>query len=81
MEIDSDTEYAELPIDDDLLENMMDAMSEGAEVLKLHIRNEDDIDTIDDCQYGLSLPLSVTFEDDSLKAPFLHIYHGKALLN
>ena len=81
VEIDGDTEYAELPIDDDLLENMIDAMSEGAEVLKLHIRNEDDIDTIDDCQYGLSLPLSVTFEDDSLKAPFLYIYHGKALLN
>ena len=37
-----------------------------------------DIETIDDCQYGLSLPLSVSFEDPALQESFLRIYHGKA---
>lgn len=79
-DLDADTEYAELAIDDDLLDNMLSAMGEGAEVVKLHIRDEDDIDTIDDCQYGLSLPLCVSFADPALRESFQRIYHGKACI-
>jgi len=80
VDIDSDTEFKELPIDDDLLDNMLSAMGDGAEVLRLHIRDEDDIDLIDECQYGLSLPLAVSFDDDVLRGDFECIYHGKAYI-
>ena len=80
VNIDEDTEFAEVAIDDDILENMLEAMSEGAEVLRVHIRDEDDIELIDEYQYGLSLPLAVSFEDDILQGEFETVYHGKALI-
>ncbi|MGI6028313.1 MAG: homocysteine S-methyltransferase family protein [Candidatus Heteroscillospira sp.] len=78
-EIDGDTEIVPVEINDDILESMAEAMGEGAELIRLHIRDENDIETVDENQYGLSLPLSVSFADAVLREKFLRVYHGKAV--
>lgn len=77
-EITDSTVIVEAEINDDLQDSMEEIAENGAEVMRLHIRDEADIETIDDCQYGLSLPLAVSFEDDSLRDKFAFAYHGKA---
>ena len=77
VDVTESTCMAEIPVDDDLTENMAEAMAEGAELLRLHIRDEDDIDCVDSCQYALTMPLAVSFESDELKEKFLYVYHGK----
>ena len=78
VDIGGDTEFADAEINDDLAESMAEAMAEGADILRLRVRDEDDIETIDDCQYALTLPLSVSFEAPELRAKFERVYHGFA---
>ncbi|MGE4354360.1 MAG: homocysteine S-methyltransferase family protein [Oscillospiraceae bacterium] len=77
IEVTSDTTIIQKEITDDLLDAMEEVIEAGGELMKLHIRDEDDIEAVDDCQYGLSIPLCVSFESDALKNAFLHIYNGK----
>ena len=77
-DIDGDTEFFTAEINDDLLDSMAEALGEGADVLRLRVRDEDDIDIIDECQYALSMPLSVSFDSPELKPKFERIYHGLA---
>ncbi len=77
VDVTENTVFVEKPIDDDLEEHAEDAEEIG-QVMKLHVKNEDDLDIIDDCQYAINLPLCVTFESEDLKAKFEKIYNGKA---
>lgn len=73
-----DSVIIEKPIDDDLQEHMEDAIDEGADLLHLSVSCEQDIDVIDEYQHCLSLPLSVSFENNLLRDSFQKRYHGKA---
>ena len=77
VDVTDSTVMIEKQINDDLLDSMDEVINAGGNLMKLHIRDESDIDTVDECQYGLSIPLCVSFEDNALKHSFMSIYNGK----
>ncbi len=80
VDITEKTVFVEKPIDDDLEEHAEDVQAEGGEVMKLHIKSDEDLEIIAECQYAIQIPLCVSFENEALKPKFQAMYNGKAKL-
>ncbi len=70
----------ELEIDDDIVENAAVAEATGAKLLKVELRDEMDVDTLNEAQIALRLPLAVQCADGELLQRFLRLYNGKPVL-
>lgn len=70
----------EVEVDDDIVENAAVAEATGAKLLKVELRDEMDIDTLNEAQIALRLPLAVHCDDGELLQRFLRLYNGKPVL-
>lgn len=70
----------DIDLDDELVENASVAEAMGVKLLKIRIRDEDDLDVLEETQYALRLPLAVECDDSELLRRFLRIYNGKPII-
>lgn len=70
----------EVEIDDDIVENAAVAEATGAKLLNVELRDEMDVDTLNEAQIALRLPLAVRCADGELLQRFLRLYNGKPVI-
>lgn len=70
----------EMEIDDDIVENAAVSEAMGIKLLKVSLRDEMDLDTLEEAQFSIRLPLAVQCSDMELLRRFLRIYNGKPVL-
>ncbi len=70
----------ELEIDDDIVENAAVAEATGAKLLNVELRDEMDLDTLNEAQIALRLPLAIRCSDGELLRRFLRLYNGKPVV-
>lgn len=70
----------EIDIDDNIVENASVAEAVGTKLLKVHIRDDMDLDTLEEAQIALRLPLAVECDDEELLRRFLRFYNGKPVI-
>lgn len=80
VEISGSTEFAELEITEDLSDDAVDALADGADVIKLTLRDDRDVAMIAETQYAIRLPLCISCDDRGLLDIFRRVYNGKALI-
>lgn len=80
VELTSRMKIAELEIDEDIVENAAIAEQTGSKLLKLFLRDEWELDTLQEAQDSIGLPLAVHCEDEELLRRFLHLYNGKPVI-
>ena len=68
-----------LRCDDDLENNLEDALDEDSPILSVEIRESADLDLFADCQYMISKPLCLVCDDADLLEQALRLYQGRAL--
>ena len=71
---------AEAELDNDFEENGAEREKEGAEVLHLHVQNEEQLHILLSSQGAVKLPLRVSFEEEGLRERFRRYYAGHAAL-
>lgn len=75
-----ETEFAEIEISDNLMEDALEAELEGANIIKVCLRDESDIQLLWENQYSIRLPLCFEWDDSELLSRALRIYSGKPLI-
>ena len=70
---------AVLPCNDDLEDALFDEMEEGAEMIAIEIKSEDELDAFSDCQGMIGKPLCILCEDVELLEQVLRRYQGRAV--
>ncbi len=70
----------DIEIDDDIVENASISEAMGNKMLKVEIRDETDLETLEEVQLAIRLPLAVHCEDEELLRRFLRIYNGKPVI-
>lgn len=71
---------ADIDIDDDIVENASVSEAMGTKLLKVELRDEQDLDTLEEAQFAIRLPLAVQCHDEELLRRFLRIYNGKPVI-
>jgi 5-methyltetrahydrofolate--homocysteine methyltransferase len=77
VDFSGETQVSEIQLSDDIMEDAAAAEAMGAEVLKVALREKEDIDIIEEYQYSIRAPLMVECRDSELLEGFLRIYNGK----
>ncbi len=80
IELTGRMKITELEIDEDIVENAAIAEQTGSKLLKLVLRDEWELDTLQEAQDSISLPLAVHCEDEELLLRFLRLYNGKPVI-
>lgn len=70
----------ELDIDEDIVENAAVAEATGAKLLTVELRDELELDTLNEAQLAIRLPLAVRCSDEELLRRFLRLYNGKPVI-
>ncbi len=69
-----------LDIDEDIVENAAVAEATGAKLLTVELRDELELDTLNEAQLAIRLPLAVRCSDEPLLRRFLRLYNGKPVV-
>lgn len=80
VELTARMKITELEIDEDIVENAAIAEQTGSKLLRLVLRDEWELDTLQEVQDSISLPLAVHCEDEELLLRFLRLYNGKPVI-
>ena len=80
VELTSRMKITELEIDEDIVENAAIAEQTGSKLLKVVLQDDIELDTLDETQDSISLPLAVHCEDEELLRRFLRLYNGKPVI-
>ncbi len=68
-----------LACDDNLEDNLDDALDTDAPVVSIAVRSTEDLDSFSDCQYRITKPLCLHCDDAALLEQALRLYQGRAL--
>lgn len=63
----------------DRLEEELEEALEGAEMVAVRIKSEEELDSFADCQFMISKPLCLICDDEALLEQALRLYQGRAL--
>lgn len=69
-----------IDIDDDIVENAAVSEAMGIKLLKVELRDEQDLDTLEEAQFSIRLPLAIQCSDMELLRRFLRFYNGKPVI-
>ena len=78
--LNSGTELRDLELSGNIGKRARAAEDDGAEVLYVRIRDENDIGALESHQHMIKLPLCIDCVDGELLSRVLRVYHGKPLL-
>lgn len=80
LELSPDIEVADLTLGDDVISDAAVAQAEGADVLYVRLRDEQDVKTLEENQFAIQLPLCLDCADGELLTKALRVYHGKPIV-